>query len=119
MSAWRARCRGARGFRWCSMGVAWIKVVMGAVDLSISQGLRARGTREGSVRLLRAPWRRGAWSSAEVALALQAQRAEPLRGVRGRPDARGAAEDVLEELVNEAMCIVVMMRRPIVCEEHL
>jgi hypothetical protein len=28
-------------------------------------------------------------------------------------------EDVLEEFVNEAMCIVVMMRRPIVCEEHL
>jgi hypothetical protein len=26
---------------------------------------------------------------------------------------------VLEEFVNEAMCIVVMMRRPIVCEEHL
>jgi hypothetical protein len=56
---------------------AWIKVVMGAVDLSISQGLRARGTREGSVRLLRAPWRRGAWSSAEVALALQRYRAKP------------------------------------------
>ena len=26
---------------------------------------------------------------------------------------------VLEELVNEAMCVVVMMRRPVVCEEHL
>ena len=109
----------ARGFRWYSMGVAWIKVVMGAVDLSISQGLRARGTRKGSVRFLRAPWHRGAWSSAEVALALQAQRTELLRVVRARTDARGVPEDVLEELVNEAMCIVVMMRRPIVCEEHL
>lgn len=71
------------------------------------------------MRLLRAPWHRGAWSSAEVALALQAQRTELLRVVRARTDAHGVPEDVLEELVNEAMCIVVMMRRPIVCEEHL
>lgn len=92
---------------------------MGTVDLPVSRGLPAHSRREGSVRRLRAPWRRGPWSSGEVALALQAQRAELLRAVRTRTDAAGAPEDVLEELVNEAICVVVMMRRPIVCEEHL
>jgi DNA-directed RNA polymerase specialized sigma24 family protein len=92
---------------------------MGTVDLSVSQGLPERSRREGSVRRLRAPWRRGAWSSGEVALALQAQRADLLRAVRARTDTAGVPDDVLEELVNEAICVVVMMRRPIVCEEHL
>jgi hypothetical protein len=36
-----------------------------------------------------------------------------------RGDARGVPVGVLEEVVNEAICIVVMMRQPIVCEEHL
>jgi hypothetical protein len=52
-------------------------------------------------------------------LALQARRAELLRGVRLRADAGGVPAGVLEELVNEAMCVVVMMRRPVVSEEHL
>jgi DNA-directed RNA polymerase specialized sigma24 family protein len=92
---------------------------MGSIDLSESHGLQARKRREGSLRRLRAPWHRGAWSTGEVALALQAQRAELLRALRARADARGVPGDVLEEIVNEAVCIVVMMRRPIVSEEHL
>jgi hypothetical protein len=87
-----------------------------ATQLSISRGVPARSRREGS---LRAPWRRGTWSAGEVALALQARRAELLRGVRLRADAGGVPAGVLEELVNEAMCVVVMMRRPVVSEEHL
>jgi hypothetical protein len=92
---------------------------MASLDLSVSQGLHARSARDGAVRRLRAPWRRGAWSTGEVALALQAQRAELLRALRARGDARGVAEDVLEEVVNEAIYVVVMMRRPVVSEEHL
>jgi hypothetical protein len=92
---------------------------MGSIDVSVSQGLQARSRREGSVRRLRAPWRRGAWSTAEVALALQAQRGELLRALRARGDVRGVPGDVLEEVVNEAVCAVVMMRGPIVSEEHL
>lgn len=65
---------------------------------------------------LRAPWRRGAWSSAEVALALQPRRAELLAK---RGDARGLAAEVLEEVVNDVMCVVVMIRRPVRWEEHL
>jgi hypothetical protein len=92
---------------------------MGSIDLSVSQGLQAHTRREESVRRLRAPWRRGAWSTAEVALALQAQRAELLRALSARGDAHGVPGDLLEEVVNEAICIVVMMRRPIVSDEHL
>jgi DNA-binding CsgD family transcriptional regulator len=76
-------------------------------------------SRQGPSPRLRAPWRRGAWSSAEVALALHAQRAELLRTIRTRGDARGLAETVLEEVVGDAICIVVMMRRPVISEEHL
>lgn len=59
---------------------------MAAVDF-ISQKQRVRVA--GSSRHLRAPWRRGAWSSAEVAVALQGQRAELLRTLSARGDARG------------------------------
>ena len=91
---------------------------MGSIDSTISQGPPAVARRVGSGRRLRAPWRRGAWSAGEVALALQAQRGELLRALCAG-DARGVPEGVLEELVNEAICVVVMMRRPIVSEEHL
>jgi anti-sigma factor RsiW len=89
---------------------------MGTVDL-ISQGTRVQ--RHKPPRRLRAPWRRGAWSSAEAALALQTRRAELLRTLSVRGDARGLPAAVLEEVVSDAICIVVMMRRPIVSEEHL
>jgi hypothetical protein len=89
---------------------------MGTVDF-ISHGTRV--SRRRPLRRLRAPWRRGPWSSAEAAVALQAERAELLRTLRRRGDARGMTEAVLEEVVNDAICIVVMMRRPIASEEHL
>jgi hypothetical protein len=89
---------------------------MGTIDL-ISQG--TRGSRQTPPRRLRAPWRRGAWSSAEAALALQSQRAELLRTLCSRGDAQGMSKTILEEVVNDAICVVVMMRRPIASEEHL
>src|SRR5207302_907868 len=102
---------------WHFRRVAWIKGSMRSIALSPSQGTRAHRT--APARHLRAPWRRGAWSSAEVALALQGQRGDLLRTLRTRGDARGVSEAVLEEVVNDATCIVVMMRRPILSEEHL
>jgi hypothetical protein len=68
---------------------------------------------------LRAPWRRDVWSPAEVAVALQSQRAELLATISRRGDARGLAASALEETVNDAICIVVMMGRPILSEQHL
>jgi DNA-binding CsgD family transcriptional regulator len=90
---------------------------MGSVELGISHATRAQ--RERSLRRPRAPWRRGAWSATEVAVALNAQRNELLGVLRLRGDARGLSETVLEEVVSDAICVVVMMRRPVVCEEHL
>jgi hypothetical protein len=72
-----------------------------------------------TARRLRAPWRRGAWSSTEVAAALQSQREELLAAIARRGDARGLAASTLEETVSDAICIVVMMGRPIVSEQHL
>jgi DNA-binding CsgD family transcriptional regulator len=90
---------------------------MGSVELGISHGRRAQ--REKSLRRPRAPWRRGAWSATEVALALNAQRDELLGVLRSRGDARGVSETVLEEVLSDAICVVVMMRKPVVSDEHL
>jgi hypothetical protein len=90
---------------------------MGSVELGTSHGRRAQ--RQNSLRRPRAPWRRGAWSSTEVAVALNAQRDELLGVLRSRGDARGMSETVLEEVVSDAICVVVIMRRPIVSDEHL
>jgi DNA-binding CsgD family transcriptional regulator len=54
-----------------------------------------------------------------VAVALNAQRDELLRVLQSRGDARGLSETVLEEVLSDAICVVVMMRRPIVSDEHL
>jgi hypothetical protein len=56
---------------------------------------------------------------AEIARALQAQRRQLLRAAAARSDARGLPEDLVEELVDEAICTVVLMRKPIASEEHL
>jgi hypothetical protein len=90
---------------------------MESVGFSVSHGSRV--PRGAPTRRLRAPWRRGVWSSAEVASALHAQRAELLTAIGNRSDARALAPDVLEEVVNDATCVVVMMRKPIRSEEHL
>ncbi len=90
---------------------------MGSIELGISHGRRAQ--RERPLRRPRAPWRRGAWSATEVAVALNAQRDELLGVLRSRGDARGMSETVLEEVLSDAICVVVMMRRPVLSDEHL
>jgi DNA-directed RNA polymerase specialized sigma24 family protein len=67
----------------------------------------------------RAPWRRGLLSPEEAAATLRARRAELLRAARTRADARGVPEAALEELVDEAVATVVMMRGRIVSDHHL
>ncbi len=66
-----------------------------------------------------ARWRTGLWSQAEVAEALQARREELRRGVACRGDARGLTASALDEVVDDAIRVVVLMRRPILSEEHL
>lgn len=75
--------------------------------------------KDGRQRRLRPPWRHGAWAPEEVALALHARREELLRESRGLSSARGLPGGVLEEIVDDAMCAVVMKRRAVIDEEHL
>ena len=79
----------------------------------------AAAGKDGRRRRLRAPWRRGAWTPEEVALALHARREELLRESRGLSSARGLPGGVLEEIVDDAVCAVVMKRRVVLDEEHL
>jgi hypothetical protein len=91
---------------------------MAIFDASVGQlerPLPGRGLR----RAGRAPWRRGVFSPEEAASALQARRAELLRAARTRADSRGVSQTILQELVDEAIATVVMMRRPIVSDAHL
>ena len=50
---------------------------------------------------------------------LQARRGELVRELARRWDAVGVPAGVREEIVDEAICAVVMMRRPLVSERHL
>lgn len=79
---------------------------------------RAAG-KDGRRRRLRAPWRRGAWTPEEVALALHMRRGELLRELRAQPSARQLPMRVLEEVVDDAVCAVVMKPRAVLDEEHL
>jgi hypothetical protein len=91
---------------------------MASFDASV--GRFGRPLPGGSLRRAgRAPWRHGAFSPEETASALQARRAELLREARSRPDSRGVPLSALNELVDEAIATVVMMRRPIVSDAHL
>jgi DNA-directed RNA polymerase specialized sigma24 family protein len=90
---------------------------MNSFDLGISPGRRELWQQPS--QRPRAPWRRGVWSRVEVATALQARRPELLRTVSARGDARGLSETVLEEVVDDAIGVVAMMRRPISSEAHL
>jgi DNA-directed RNA polymerase specialized sigma24 family protein len=69
--------------------------------------------------IVRAPGRRGVISPEEAAHALQARRAELRTAVDRRKDARFLSARVLDEVVDEAIAVVVMSRKPIQNEEHL
>ena len=52
-------------------------------------------------------------------MALHAHREELLRELRGLSSARGLPGGVLEEIVDDAVCAVVMKPRAVLDEEHL
>ena len=69
--------------------------------------------------IVRAPGRSGVLSPDEAAHALQARRAELRAAVNRRKDARFLSQGVRDEVVDEAIAVVVMSRKPIQNEEHL
>ncbi len=76
--------------------------------------------RRGHARwLVRAPGRQGALSPEEAAHALNAGRAELRRRLDWRRDAAGVPAHARDELVDEAIGVVVMSSKPIRDEQHL
>jgi len=76
--------------------------------------------RRGHARwLVRAPGQRGALSPEEAAHALKAKRAELRKRLEWRRDVAGLPEHVRDELVDEAIGLVVMSSKPIRDEQHL
>jgi hypothetical protein len=76
--------------------------------------------RRGHVRwLVRAPGQRGALSPEEAAYALKAKRPELRKRLDWRRDVAGLPEHVRDELVDEAIGLVVMSSKPIRDEQHL
>ncbi len=76
--------------------------------------------RRGHARwLVRAPGQRGALSPEEAAHALNAKRAELRKRLDWRRDVAGLPEHVRDELVDEAIGLVVMSSKPIRDEQHL
>ena len=69
--------------------------------------------------IVRAPGRSGVLSPDEAAHALQARRAELRTAVDRRKDASFLSAGVRDEVVDEAIAVVVMSRKPIQNEEHL
>lgn len=69
--------------------------------------------------IVRAPGRSGVLSPDEAAHALQARRVELRTAVDRRKDARFLSAGVRDEVVDEAIAVVVMSRKPIQNEEHL
>ena len=69
--------------------------------------------------IVRAPGRSGVLSPDEAAHALQARRVELRVAVERRKDARFLSGVVLDEVVDDAIAVVVMSRKSIQNEEHL
>lgn len=88
-------------------------------DSSPLDALSPAAGKDGRWRRLRAPWRHGAWTPEEVALALHERREELLRELRGLSSARGIPGWVLEEIVDDAVCAVVMKPRVVLNDEHV
>lgn len=108
--------------RWDFEGPACINELMSSVETARFEARRLATWRtrpRGSQPVLRAPWRRGSWSPEEVAHALHARREGFCRALDRRRDAVGVPAGMREEIVDEAICAVVMSRRAVVSEEHL
>ncbi len=91
------------------------------LDELMAAELHATEPLAGSVRLRnpRAPWRRDGWTPEEVSRALHARRAALRRELDRLPAARGVASFTLDEIVDDAACVVVMKPRQVRDEEHL
>jgi nitrate reductase NapE component len=92
---------------------------MSSVETAQIEVRRIGARRRRSQLVVRAPWRRGSFSPEEVARALNARRDEFRRALGGRGDAMWVAAGLHGEIVDEAICAVVMSSREIVSEEHL
>ena len=75
--------------------------------------------RDHARRLVRAPGQLGSLSPEEVAYSLKSQRAELRRRLDWRADAAGIPADVREEIVDDAIHLVVMSSKPIRDEQHV
>jgi hypothetical protein len=75
--------------------------------------------RDGVLQMVRAPERRGDWSPEEVAHVLNSRRVEFVGALSRRRDAAGVSVVVRQEVVDEAISLVVMAREPIHNEQHI
>lgn len=75
--------------------------------------------RERARWLVRAPGQGGALCPEEAAHALQAKRAQLRRSLDCRRDVAGVPAYTRDEIVDEAICLVVMSSKPIRGEDHL
>ena len=85
----------------------------------VSSGSDARRLGAGRLGVVRAPWRHGAWSPEEVARTLSERRGELYRLAGQHQGLGGIPPGARQEIVDEAICVVVMSRRAVRSEEHL
>ena len=99
-------------------GINGVMASSESVAIPRSSGLPL--VRRGHARwLVRAPGQRGALSPEEAAHALKAQRVDLRKRLDWRRDVAGLPEHVRDELVDEAIGLVVMSSKPIRDERHL
>jgi DNA-directed RNA polymerase specialized sigma24 family protein len=92
---------------------------MGSLVSSGSDAGRLGVGHSGLLGVVRAPWRHGAWSPEEVARTLS-ERREELYRLAGQHQGLGSIPtSARREIVDEAICVVVMSRRAVRSEEHL
>ena len=92
---------------------------MGSLVSSGSDASRQGVGRAGRLGVVRAPWRQGAWSPEEVARTLSERREELYKLAGQHPGLGGIPAGARQEIVDEAICVVVMSRRAVRSEEHL
>jgi DNA-directed RNA polymerase specialized sigma24 family protein len=118
----RVSSAGPRQIRWDFRGPARIRG-MASRTHPLPDALPARlplvRVRDGALRLVRAPERRGAWSPEEVAHVLNGRRDEFFGALSRHRDGASVSSALRAEVVDEAISLVVMSRKPIQNEQHL